>query len=115
MEEDLARELRSGQTDGVQEADGPEATPPQGEPPPEAPPALSCLQGKDRSLEECECAGREDTKVTGQKWKTGGAERVRTGSPSHLLSPAQTHPRQAAASRCDRHSDGSADTTLTRN
>lgn len=43
MEEDLARELRSGQTDGVQEADGPEATPPQGEPPPEAPPALSCL------------------------------------------------------------------------
>lgn len=43
MEEDLACELRSGQTDGVQEADGPEATSPQGELPPEAPPALSCL------------------------------------------------------------------------
>ena len=58
MEEDLAHELRSGQTDGVQEADGPEATSPQGERPPEAPPALSCLQGKDRSLEECERASK---------------------------------------------------------
>ena len=90
MEEDLAHELRSGQSDGVQEADGPEATSPQGERPPEAPPALSCLQWKDRSLEECERAGTEDMKVTGQKWKAGGAEWVRTGSPSHLLSPADS-------------------------
>lgn len=43
VEEGLARELRSGQTGGVQEADGPEATSPQGELPPEAPLALSCL------------------------------------------------------------------------
>lgn len=46
VEEDLAHELRSGQTGGVQEADGPEATSPQGEPPPEALPALSCLVKK---------------------------------------------------------------------
>lgn len=104
VEEDLAHELRSGQTGGVQEADGPEATSPQGEPPPGAPPALSCLQGKDRSSEEGERAGRQDTEVTGQKWKTrgGGEERVRTGSPPHLPSPAQTHPLRAAASLSDR-------------
>ena len=115
VEEDLAHELRSGQTGGVQEADGPEATSPQGEPLPEAPPALSCLQGKDRSSEEGERAGRQHTDVTGQKQNTRGGEeeRVRTGSPPHLLSPAQTHPLQAAASLSDRHSDRSAGITLT--
>ena len=64
-EEDLGHELHSGQTDGVQEADGPEATSLRGQQPPKALLASSYLQGKDRSLEEYESAKREDTKILG--------------------------------------------------
>lgn len=64
-EDDLGHELHSGQTDGVQEVEDPEASCTQERQPPKALLASSYLQRKAENLEEYERA-RADAETSGE-------------------------------------------------